>query len=391
VYAPNTDVTTNATSNRFTLIRGIRKYELSNWLGNVQVVISDKKIPICNNSQTPAYYEADVLSAKDYYPFGMTMTQRGFDGGSYKFGFNGQEKTDEISGNGNHYTAEYWEMDPRIARRWNTDPVIKYHESPYAILGNNPIWFADPLGSDTITFNKSSWSAPAPKSGLDGVQFPAPGGSSNSIDVRVAEGKDVFFYTQSHTNYDEDGNATTTSSTQQFYPVEDHKNGITETPYAFGLLSYKDNDRLTLAKLAPTELLDYLAGKSTGWDNLAYRGAKALQSSYGVFEFAKTISEVTVGFGGFSLGTRSLTALRTVRSGEIYNFGAEAAMHMANPGRRVPLQLMDDVIRNTKGFADPQGSSALMYYSKMYRNGKAYNLEILYDKASNSIWHFKYK
>ncbi len=337
------------------------------------------------------YTRPQIRTVQDYYAFGMLKPDRTISAGEYRFGFNGQEKTDEISGSGNHYTAEYWEMDPRIARRWNTDPVIKYHESPYAILGNNPIWFADPLGSDTITFNKSSWSAPAPKSGLDNVQFKPLGGSSNSIDVRVAEGKDVFFYNQTHTSYDEDGNATTTSSTQQFYPVEDHKNGITETPYFFGLLSYKDNDRLTLAKLAPTELLDYLADKNTGWDKMAFRGAKALQSTYGVFEFAKTISEVTVGFGGFSLGARSLTALRTIRSGEIYNFGATAASHMANPARRVPLQLMDDVIRNTKGFPDPQGSSALMYYSKMYKNGKAYNLEILYDKASNSIWHFKYK
>jgi hypothetical protein len=319
---------------------------------------------------------------------GNFLSEEKADVGAYRYGMNGQEKVDEVAPG--HYIAEYWEYDSRIGRRWNRDPVVKYFESPYAAFANNPIWFADPLGADTITFTKSSWSAPAPKSGLDNVQFKPLGGVNNSIDVKVAEGKDVFFYTQKHTAYDEDGNATTTTSTQQFYPVEDHKNGITETPYAFGLLSYKDNDRLTLAKLAPSELLDYLANKNTGWDKMAFKGARALQKTYGVFEFAKTISEVTVGFGGFSLGSRSLTALRTVRSGEVYNFGATAAQHMANPGRYVPVSLMDDVIRNTKGFADPQGSSALMYYSKMYKNGKAYNLEILYDKASNSIWHFQY-
>ena len=154
VYAPNTDVTTNATSNRYTLIRGIRKYELSNWLGNVQVVISDKKIPICNNSQTPAYYEADVLSAKDYYPFGMTMTQRGFDGGSYKYGYNGQEIERDL--NKDISTALFWEYDTRLVMRWNQDPVIKYHESPYAILGNNPIWFIDLNGADTSFSNNET-------------------------------------------------------------------------------------------------------------------------------------------------------------------------------------------------------------------------------------------
>jgi LysM repeat protein len=68
--------------------------------------------------------------------------------GDYRFGFNGMERVDEISGVGNHYTAEYWEMDPRVLRRWNTDPVVKHWESPYAIFHNNPIFFTDPQGDD---------------------------------------------------------------------------------------------------------------------------------------------------------------------------------------------------------------------------------------------------
>lgn len=41
---------------------------------------------------------------------------------SYRFGFNGQEKDDEMSGEGNTNTAEYWEYDARLGRRWNIDP-----------------------------------------------------------------------------------------------------------------------------------------------------------------------------------------------------------------------------------------------------------------------------
>lgn len=63
---------------------------------------------------------------------------------------------------------------------------------------------------------------------------------------------------------------------------------------------------------------------------------------------------------------------------------------MTESGRKVPLQILDDVIKTTKGLPDPAGSGALMHYSPMWRNGKLYNLEVLYDKASNSIWHFKY-
>ena len=70
----------------------------------------------------------------------------------YRYGAGGQEKTDEISGSGNHYTAQFWEMDPRIGRRWNLDPKYTASESRYAILGNNPIIYVDPLGDFKTKF-----------------------------------------------------------------------------------------------------------------------------------------------------------------------------------------------------------------------------------------------
>lgn len=30
---------------------------------------------------------------------------------------------------------------------------------------------------------------------------------------------------------------------------------------------------------------------------------------------------------------------------------------------------------------DPQGTKAIIYYTVMYKNNQAYNLEVLYDKA----------
>jgi len=89
--------------------------------------------------------------ATDYYPFGMTsrFTYLGNLSLGYRYGFNGQEKSDDIKGEGNSYTAEFWEYDPRIGRRWNVDPVTKEFESPYAAFSNNPIWFVDANGADT--------------------------------------------------------------------------------------------------------------------------------------------------------------------------------------------------------------------------------------------------
>ena len=77
--------------------------------------------------------------------------------GYYRYGFNGHEKSDEIKGSGNSYTAEFWEYDPRVGRRWNVDPIRKEYESPYATFSNNPIWLIDPTGSDTIRVDKQGY------------------------------------------------------------------------------------------------------------------------------------------------------------------------------------------------------------------------------------------
>ncbi len=66
---------------------------------------------------------------------------------SYRYSINGQEKTPEIAPNTT--TAEFWQYDARIVRRWNVDPVLKDWESPYMAFSGNPIWFADIDGSDT--------------------------------------------------------------------------------------------------------------------------------------------------------------------------------------------------------------------------------------------------
>ena len=56
---------------------------------------------------------------------------------------------------GSSYTAEFWQYDARLGRRWNIDPVVKIHESPYAAFADNPIIFADPNGDspDNVIVN----------------------------------------------------------------------------------------------------------------------------------------------------------------------------------------------------------------------------------------------
>lgn len=121
------------------LAAGNKRYELTNHLGNVLAVLSDNKLGTTE-------YTAEVISMQDYYPFGMLMVGRSFNVGGYRYGFNGQEKSDEIKGEGNSYTAAFWEYDPRIGRRWNLDPKPTVGISMYSAFNGNPIAYSDVLG-----------------------------------------------------------------------------------------------------------------------------------------------------------------------------------------------------------------------------------------------------
>ena len=92
---------------------------------------------------------------KDYYTFGAPMPGRQYNSSSYRYSVNGQEKTDEISGAGNHTTALYWEYDTRLGRRWNRDPKGRPEESSYACFGDNPIMNNDVNGDFVSGFTGS--------------------------------------------------------------------------------------------------------------------------------------------------------------------------------------------------------------------------------------------
>ena len=82
------------------------------------------------------------------YPFGMQLLGRDtvFGNNNYRFGFNTQEKEDEIYGEGNATSAEYWMYDARLGRRWNLDPIDQISISNYATFANNPTSMVDPMG-----------------------------------------------------------------------------------------------------------------------------------------------------------------------------------------------------------------------------------------------------
>ncbi len=142
MFKPNTDASTNASnpnlaSKLWSDYVGYKNYELSNHLGNVMAVITDKRT--LNGS---GVYEADVVSATDYYSFGSPMPSRTWSlGDSYRYGFNGKENDNEVKGEGNQQDYGMRIYDPRLGRFLSVDPLTEsYPElTPYQFASNAPV------------------------------------------------------------------------------------------------------------------------------------------------------------------------------------------------------------------------------------------------------------
>ncbi|RYD52418.1 MAG: hypothetical protein EOP52_09685 [Sphingobacteriales bacterium] len=89
-------------------------------------------------------YETVIRAVQTYVV--LSCDTDGVWGSGYQYGFNGQRKTDEISGAGNHNTAMFWEYDTRLAWRWNRDSKKNPWESDYSVFGMNPVKNIDVLG-----------------------------------------------------------------------------------------------------------------------------------------------------------------------------------------------------------------------------------------------------
>jgi hypothetical protein len=140
----------------FTHEVGEKQFYLSNHLSNVLSVVSDLKVAKDWNADLVVdYYRAEIVSVSDVFPFGSPMNERTINSTAVRHSFNGQEKDDEIYGEGNMMTAEYWQYDARLGRRWNTDPVMKHSQSVYVCLDNSPMIQLDLRGNVAENANES--------------------------------------------------------------------------------------------------------------------------------------------------------------------------------------------------------------------------------------------
>lgn len=149
-YRPFKDETGQVNKDLKTAL-GQRIYEFSNHLGNVLVTLTDNKVP-----QSDGTYKAIVLSASDYYPFGMAMAERTYQNSEYRFGFNGKENDTDFGNDQLIQDYGFRLYAPSIAKFLSVDPLTSSYPwyTPYQFAGNTPIWAIDLDGLEPVVSNE---------------------------------------------------------------------------------------------------------------------------------------------------------------------------------------------------------------------------------------------
>jgi len=99
-------------------------------------------------------YPVGNIMQSNLHSFGMLMKERTFSSETYRYGFGGHEKVDEVSGEGNAVDFGARIYDGRLGRWMSVDPLQKKHcsFSPYNFCINNPILYVDPDGKENIVY-----------------------------------------------------------------------------------------------------------------------------------------------------------------------------------------------------------------------------------------------
>jgi RHS repeat-associated protein len=77
----------------------------------------------------------------------------------YRFGFNGQEKDNEVKGAGNSLSFKYRMADPRLGRFFSVDPLTSKYPflTPYQIASNSPIFLREFEGLEGVPYYSNPW------------------------------------------------------------------------------------------------------------------------------------------------------------------------------------------------------------------------------------------
>ncbi|MBV4360612.1 DUF6443 domain-containing protein [Pinibacter aurantiacus] len=304
-----------------------------------------------------------ILEENHYYPYGLTMAgisskAASFGGAENKYKYNGIEQNNDFDIN--MYDAYYRSLDPQTGRFWQQDPRLGMSISSYAAMQDNPVFYADPLGDTVINGQKYEPTSFANATYLAGVTVtPTSSKKAELADYLSRVGTEIE-------------------------SMKCHIDGQRE--------ALKEQQRM----LEVYSKLDFAHGQvmppmSPFWGHFIQRtyGSHYVGTNGYLGGLVPTTGmPPAVGIAG---GVNALGAVENLGEGEaLFNFGGSAGRHMMEPGRTVPVQILEQAISGSEGLVDPKGSQALMHYIEMSKNGKLYNLEVLYDEPTNTIWHFKY-
>ncbi len=124
--------------------------------------VNDYKIgiPDSSNGSLIGYYEPRIVSANEYYPFGMLMRVGTTTTGQfYRYGFNGKENDWEAKGWMNQQDYGERVYDPRAGRFLSVDPLTRGYPilTPYQFSSNRPI---DGIDQDGLEYSPASLNGP---------------------------------------------------------------------------------------------------------------------------------------------------------------------------------------------------------------------------------------
>ena len=104
-------------------------------------------------------YMVGIRSVSDYSPFGVELEGRTQSGGGYRYSFQGQEKDDEVKGEGNSINYKYRMHDPRVGRFFAVDPLARdyphngsYNYSENRVVDSRELEGMELLDSDEALF-----------------------------------------------------------------------------------------------------------------------------------------------------------------------------------------------------------------------------------------------
>jgi RHS repeat-associated protein len=101
------------------------------------------------------------------------MPEREYNVGSYRYGFNGKESDNEVSGNGNQYDYGFRIYNPRLGKFLSVDPLLKDYPwyTPYQFAGNTPIQAIDLDGLEPKTMIQANGKLTKPMVSLLNAAF----------------------------------------------------------------------------------------------------------------------------------------------------------------------------------------------------------------------------